>query len=140
MSNCHRKLEKYINCTNKTKMVLFLLIFKFKQNNQRNTMKKILFAGIVLLGMSMTAIAEEKDEFDDEFSEEINPMEVVQDFMDDCDKHGDYYGCFSVAMKYEKGDVLEKDISKAIEYYGKACKHGSEEGCKMAKKLESQAK
>jgi len=103
-------------------------------------MKKILFAGIVLLGMSMTAIAEEKDEFDDEFSEEINPMEVVQDFMDDCDKHGDYYGCFSVAMKYEKGDVLEKDISKAIEYYGKACKHGSEEGCKMAKKLEAQAK
>lgn len=102
-------------------------------------MKKILFAGILLLGMSMTAMAEEKDEFD-EFSDDVDPMEVVQDFIDDCDKHGDYYGCFSVAMKYEKGDVLEKDISKAIEYYAKACKHGSEEGCKMAKKLEEQAK
>jgi hypothetical protein len=100
-------------------------------------MKKILVAGIILLGMSMTAIAEEKDEFDDEFSEESNPMEIIQDFMDDCNNHGDYYGCFSVAIKYEKGEVLEKDISKAIEYYGKACKHGSEEGCKMAEKLKT---
>jgi len=103
-------------------------------------MKKILLAGILLLGMSMAAIAEEKDEFDDEFSDEIDPMEVVQDFMDDCNNAQDYYGCFSVAMKYEKGEVLEKDIDKAIEYYGKACKYGSQEGCKMAKKLEEEAK
>ena len=103
-------------------------------------MKKILLAGILLLGMSMTAIAEEKDEFDDEFSEESSPMEIIQDFMDDCNNHGDYFGCFSVALKYEKGEVLEKDITKAIEYYGKACKLGSEEGCKMAKKLQEQAK
>ena len=103
-------------------------------------MKKVLLAGILLLGMSMTAIAEEKDEFDDEFMEEDNPMEIIQDFMDDCNNAGDYYGCFSVAMKYEKGDVLEKDISKAIEYYDKSCKYGSEEGCKMAKKLKEQSK
>ncbi|MGB5506820.1 MAG: hypothetical protein WBM70_09045 [Sulfurovum sp.] len=103
-------------------------------------MKKILFAGILLLGMSVLAIAEEKDEFDDDLGEDLNPMEVVQDFMDDCNNEGDYYGCFSVAMKYEKGEVLEKDISKAIEYYGKACKHGSEEGCKMAKKLQAETK
>ena len=102
-------------------------------------MKKILLAGIILLGMSMTAIAEEKDEFD-EFSEDLDPKEVVQDFMDDCNNAQDYYGCFSVAMKYEKGDVLEKDISKAIEYYDKSCKYGSEEGCKMAKKLKEQSK
>jgi len=101
-------------------------------------MKKILLAGILLLGMSVLAIAEEKDEFDDEFMEEDNPMEIIQDFMDDCNNAGDYYGCFSVAMKYEKGEVLEKDISKAIEYYGKACKLGSEEGCKMAEKLKAQ--
>ena len=100
-------------------------------------MKKILLAGILLLGMSVLAIAEEKDEFDDEFMEEDNPMEIIQDFMDDCNNAGDYYGCFSVAMKYEKGEVLEKDISKAIEYYGKACKLGSEEGCKMAEKLKT---
>ena len=100
-------------------------------------MKKILLAGILLLGMSVLAIAEEKDEFDDEFMEEDNPMEIIQDFMDDCNNAGDYYGCFSVAMKYENGEVLEKDISKAIEYYGKACKLGSEEGCKMAEKLKA---
>ena len=101
-------------------------------------MKKILLAGILLVGMSVLSIAEEKDEFDDEFMEEDNPMEIIQDFMDDCNNAGDYYGCFSVAMKYEKGEVLEKDISKAIEYYGKACKNGSQEGCKMADKLKAQ--
>jgi TPR repeat protein len=98
-------------------------------------MKKILLAGILLLGMSAFANAESDDDLDDEFSEESNPMEIIQDFMDDCNNHGDYFGCFSIAMKYEKGEVLEKDISKAIEYYGKACKHGSKEGCKMAEKL-----
>jgi TPR repeat protein len=103
-------------------------------------MKKMLLAGIVILAMSMTAFAEENDDLDDEFSEESSPMEIIQDFMDDCNDHGDYYGCFSVAIKYEKGEVLEKDITKAIEYYGKACKLGSEEGCKMAKKLQEQAK
>jgi TPR repeat protein len=100
-------------------------------------MKKILLAGILLLGMSAFANAESDDEFDDELSEDINPMEIIQDFMDDCNNHGDYFGCFSVAMKYEKGEVLEKDISKAIEYYGKACKHGSQEGCKMAEKIKA---
>ena len=103
-------------------------------------MKKILLAGIVVLSMSMSAIAAEDDDLDDEFSEELNPMEIIQDFMDDCNNDKDYYGCFSVALKYEKGEVLEKDISKAIEYYDKACKYGSEEGCKMAKKLQEQAK
>ena len=82
-------------------------------------MKKIILAGILLFGMSLSAIAEEKDEFDDDLMEEDNPMEVIQDFMDDCNNAKDYYGCFSVAMKYETGDVLEKDISKAIEYYDK---------------------
>ncbi|MFC2057674.1 hypothetical protein ACFLR6_01925 [Campylobacterota bacterium] len=100
-------------------------------------MKKILLAGILLLAMSAFANAESNDDLDDEFSEESNPMEIIQDFMDDCNNHGDYFGCFSIAMKYEKGEVLEKDISKAIEYYGKACKHGSEEGCKMAEKLKA---
>lgn len=100
-------------------------------------MKKILLAGILLLGMSAFAHAESDDEFDDEFSEESNPMELIQDFMDDCNNAGDYYGCFSVAMKYEKGEVLEKSIPKAIEYYGKACKLGSKEGCKMAEKLKA---
>jgi len=100
-------------------------------------MKKILLAGILLLGMSAFANAESDDEFGDEFDEEVSPMEIIQDFMDDCNNAGDYYGCFSVAMKYEKGEVLEKDLSKAIEYYGKACKLGSEEGCKMAEKLKS---
>ena len=100
-------------------------------------MKKILLAGILLLAMSAFANAESDDDLDDEFSEESNPMEIIQDFMDDCNNAGDYYGCFSVAMKYEKGEVLEKDISKAIEYYGKACKLGSEEGCKMADKLKA---
>lgn len=99
-------------------------------------MKKILLAGILLLGMSAFVNAESDDDLD-EFSEESNPMEIIQDFMDDCNNHGDYYGCFSVAMKYEKGEVLEKDISKAIEYYEKACTHGSEEGCKMAEKLKA---
>lgn len=103
-------------------------------------MKKILLAGIVILGMSMTAIANENDDLDDEFDEEVSPMEIVQDFIDDCNNAQDYYGCFSAAIKYEKGEVVEKDISKAIEYYGKACKYGSEEGCKMAKKLEEQGK
>ena len=98
-------------------------------------MKKTLLAGILLLGMSVFANAESNDDLDDEFSEESNPMEMIQDFMDDCNNEGDYYGCFSVAMKYEKGEVLKKDISKAIEYYEKACKHGSEVGCQMAKKL-----
>lgn len=98
-------------------------------------MKKILLAGILVLGMSAFANAESEDEFDDEFSEESNPMEIIQDFMDDCNNHGDYYGCFAVAMKYEKGEVLEKNISKAVEYYAKACKNGSKEGCKMAEKL-----
>lgn len=101
-------------------------------------MKKILLAGILLLGMSAFANAESDDEFDDELNEEVSPMEIIQDFMDDCNNAGDYYGCFSVAMKYEKGEVLEKDISKAIEYYGKACKNGSAEGCKMAEKLKAQ--
>lgn len=102
-------------------------------------MKKILFAGIMLLGISMSAIAEESDDLD-EFSDELNPMEIIQDFMDDCNDHKDYYGCFSVAMKYEKGETLEKNIPKAIEYYEKACKYGSEVGCEMAKKLQGQAK
>lgn len=97
-------------------------------------MKKILLAGILVLGMSAFANAE-SDEFDDDLGEDLTDREIVQDFMDDCNKHGDYYGCFSVAMKYEKGEVLEKDISKAIEYYEKACKLGSNEGCKMAEKL-----
>ncbi|MBT8348891.1 MAG: SEL1-like repeat protein [Sulfurovum sp.] len=101
-------------------------------------MKKILLAGILLLGMSAFANAESDDEFDDDLGGDISPMETIQDFMDDCNNHGDYFGCFSVAMKYEKGDVLEKDISKAIEYYGKACKNGSQEGCKMAEKLKAQ--
>lgn len=103
-------------------------------------MKKILLAGILLFGMSLSAIAEEKDEFDDEFMEEDNPMEVIQDFMDDCNNAKDYFGCFSVAMKYETGDVLEKDISKAIEYYDKSCKYGSEVGCNKSKELQAQAK
>ena len=100
-------------------------------------MKKILLAGILLLGMSMSAIAEEKDEFDDEFMEEDNPMEIIQDFMDDCNSAKDYYGCFSVAQKYETGDVLEKDISKAIEYYQKSCEYGSEVGCNKVKELQA---
>ena len=82
-------------------------------------MKKILLAGVLLLGMSAFANAESNDDLDDEFSEESSPMEIIQDFMDDCNNHGDYYGCFSVAIKYEKGEVLEKDVSKAIEYYVK---------------------
>ena len=98
-------------------------------------MKKILLSGILLLGMSVFANAESDDDLDDEFSEEISPMEMIQDFMDDCNNEGDYYGCFSIAQKYEKGDVLKKDISKAIEYYEKACKHASTVGCDMAKKL-----
>lgn len=98
-------------------------------------MKKILFASILLLGMNAFANAESSDEFDDDLGEDLTAREIVQDFMDDCNNHGDYYGCFSVAMKYEKGEVLEKDISKAIEYYEKACKLGSNEGCKMAEKL-----
>lgn len=100
-------------------------------------MKKTLLAGILLLVMSVFANAE-SSEIDDEFgdlSEESSELEIIQDFMDDCNNSGDYYGCFSVAMKYEKGEGLEKDISKAVEYYEKACKLGSEEGCKMAKKL-----
>ena len=36
---------------------------------------------------------------------------------------------------YQKGAY-----EQAIEYYDKACKYGSEEGCKMAKKLQEQAK
>jgi len=66
-------------------------------------------------------------------------MERVTDFMDDCNNAGEYYGCFWVAMKYEKGEVLEKDISKAIEYYDKSCNVGSEVGCEMAKKLTEKA-
>ncbi len=97
-------------------------------------MKKILLASILALSMSSFAHAE-SDEFDDDLGEELTEREIVQDYIDDCNNHGDYYGCFSVAMKYEKGEVLEKDISKAIEYYEKACKLGSEEGCKMAEKL-----
>ena len=105
-------------------------------------MKKILLAGILVLGMGLCAHAESSD-MDDEFddiNEESSAMEIFQDFMDDCNDAGDYYGCFSVAMKYEKGETVEKDIPKAIEYYGKACKLGSEEGCKMAKKLGEEAK
>jgi len=105
-------------------------------------MKKILFTSILFLGMSLFVHAESSD-MDDEFDDidgESSAMEIVQDFMDDCNNAGDYYGCFSVAMKYEKGETLEKDIPKAIEYYNKACKLGSEEGCKMAKKLGEQAK
>ena len=98
-------------------------------------MKKIILASILLLGMSAFANAESSDEFDDDLGEDLTDREIVQEFMDDCNNHGDYYGCFSVAMKYEKGEVLEKDISKAIEYYEKACKLGSDEGCKMAEKL-----
>lgn len=101
-------------------------------------MKKTLLAGILLLGMSAFANAE-LDEIEDEEFEESTPMEIVQDFIDDCDNAGDYYGCFAVAMKYEKGEVLEKDISKAIEYYDKSCKLGSEVGCEMAKKLTEKA-
>lgn len=100
-------------------------------------MKKILLASILLLGMSAFANAESSDEFDDDLGEDLTDIEIVQEFMDDCNNHGDYYGCFSVAMKYEKGEVLEKDISKAIEYYEKACKLGSNEGCKMAEKLKT---
>jgi hypothetical protein len=97
-------------------------------------MKKILLAGILILAMGAFAHAE--DEFDDDLGEDLTDREIVQDFIDDCNMHGDYYGCFSAAMKYEKGEVLEKDISKAIEYYQKACKLGSKEGCKMAEKLQ----
>ncbi|GIU00103.1 hypothetical protein TSL6_06090 [Sulfurovum sp. TSL6] len=100
-------------------------------------MKKILLAGILLLGMSAFTYAE-TDEFDDDLGEDLTDKEIVQDFIDDCNNHGDYYGCFTAAMKYEKGEVLEKDISKAIEYYGKACKHGSNKGCEMAEKLKKQ--
>jgi len=96
-------------------------------------MKKILLAGILVLGMG--AFAQAEDEFDDDLGEDLTDREIVQEFIDDCDHHGDYYGCFAAAMKYEKGEVLEKDISKAIEYYEKACKLGSDEGCKMAEKL-----
>lgn len=96
-------------------------------------MKKILLAGILVLVMGAFAHAE--DEFDDDLGEDLTDREIVQDFIDDCNMHGDYYGCFATAMKYEKGEVLEKDISKAIEYYQKACKLGSKEGCKMAEKL-----
>ena len=97
-------------------------------------MKKVLFAGILLLGMSMTAIAEEKDEFDDDLGEDLSPMEIIQDFMDDCNNDGDYYGCFSVAMKYEKGEELEKDISKAIEYYQQSSRDSPEFHCVHSKK------
>jgi TPR repeat protein len=100
-------------------------------------MKKILLAGILLFGMSAFANAESSDEFDDDLGEDLTDREIVQDFMDDCNNHGDYYGCFSVAMKYEKGEVLEKDLSKAIEYYEKSCKLGSNEGCKMSEKLKT---
>ena len=97
-------------------------------------MKKTLLVGILFLGMSVFANAESDDDLD-EFGADPSPMEMIQDFMNDCNNEGDYYGCFSVAMKYEKGEVLKKDISKAIEYYDKACKHGSEVGCKKAKEL-----
>lgn len=97
-------------------------------------MKKILLSGILLISISIFANAE-SGEIEDEVFEESTPMEIIQDFIDDCNDAGDYYGCFSVAMKYEKGEILEKSIPKAIEYYNKACKLGSEEGCKMAKKL-----
>ena len=105
-------------------------------------MKKTLLMSVLVLGLSVFAHAESND-LDDEFGdmdEESSAMEIFQDFKYDCDNAGDYYGCFSVAMKYEKGETVEKDIPKAIEYYHKACKLGSEEGCKMAKKLEEEAK
>jgi hypothetical protein len=104
-------------------------------------MKKSLLMGIMVLGMSVFAHAE-SSELDDEFDNMDDAsfaMEIIQDFKDDCNKAGDYYGCFSVAMKYEKGETVEKDIAKAIEYYHKACKLGSQEGCKVAKKLEEKA-
>lgn len=104
-------------------------------------MKKTLLMGVLVLGLSIFAHADSSD-LDDEFGDlddESSAMEIVQDFIDDCNNAGDYYGCFAAAQKYEKGETVEKDISKAIEYYSKACKHGSQEGCKMAKKLEEKA-
>jgi len=63
-------------------------------------MKKILLAGILVLGMG--AFAQAEDEFDDDLGEDLTDREIVQEFIDDCDHHGDYYGCFSATMKYEK--------------------------------------
>lgn len=43
--------------------------------------------------------------------------------------------CMLVAIKYEEGEVIARDLAQAKEYYGKYCDAGYEEGCKEYKRL-----
>lgn len=74
-------------------------------------MKKILLAGILLLGMSLSLSAGN-----------------FEDAKKACDK-GDGDGCGKLGFLYSSGQGVEQDDFKAVEFFGKACDAGDAGGC-----------
>ncbi|OOQ40419.1 Sel1 repeat protein HcpC, partial [Helicobacter pylori] len=42
-------------------------------------------------------------------------------------------GCGNLGVLYQKGEVVEKDLTKADQYISKACKLGDQEACEVLK-------
>ncbi|GAA7163858.1 hypothetical protein HpBGD52_06330 [Helicobacter pylori] len=44
-------------------------------------------------------------------------------------------GCGALGMLYEYGQGVEKDLTKATQFYSKACKLGLQKACEILKEL-----
>ncbi|GAA7099954.1 hypothetical protein HpBGD16_01070 [Helicobacter pylori] len=44
-------------------------------------------------------------------------------------------GCGALGMLYEYGQVVEKNLTKAAQFYSKACKLGLQKACEILKEL-----
>ncbi|GAA9183625.1 hypothetical protein Taiwan55_01190 [Helicobacter pylori] len=44
-------------------------------------------------------------------------------------------GCNGLGVLYYNGEVVEKDLIKAAQFYSKACKLGDRKACEMIKEL-----
>ncbi|GAA7370258.1 hypothetical protein MM0343_02420 [Helicobacter pylori] len=44
-------------------------------------------------------------------------------------------GCGNLGVLYQNGQGVEKDLTKAAQFYSKACKLGSQKACEILKEL-----
>ncbi|GAA8926925.1 hypothetical protein SLK231_01090 [Helicobacter pylori] len=51
-----------------------------------------------------------------------------------CDLNNSF-GCSALGMLYEYGQGVEKNLTKAAQFYSKACKLGLQEACEILKEL-----
>ncbi|PSM53064.1 Sel1 domain-containing protein [Campylobacter blaseri] len=62
------------------------------------------------------------------FNKSQKPKEAFDVFQRACDNNSSY-SCLNLAMMYEYGEYVEKNITKATKLFSKSCKLGDKQAC-----------